>query len=149
MSEKASKEGKLLIAKHLTARGANIEASDGQGNTPLHLAAMEGQSLLVQFLKERGANLVRRLFKKIQWTSINDVTALGGGGKGFCDLILLLYSKICFTYLFQDHKDFLGMTPLHFASMNNHVLVSVQQTCIMTFTFLFVICEMVKLFVES
>ena len=40
----------------LLQRGADINADDGAGWTPLHHAAYDGNHLLVRFLLDRGAN---------------------------------------------------------------------------------------------
>ena len=41
----------------LTTAGADVNAADGRGSTPLHSAASQGHDSAVQLLAERGANL--------------------------------------------------------------------------------------------
>ena len=51
----ACQEGHLEIVKYLYSRGANLEAKDGDGNTPLHKAASSDIEI-VKFLLLKGAN---------------------------------------------------------------------------------------------
>jgi ankyrin repeat protein len=52
----AAKAGNVQAVEALLALGADIDASDRQGNTPLHLAVIEEKVVLVGFLVEKGAN---------------------------------------------------------------------------------------------
>ncbi len=47
--------------------GAQIDVEDNDSNTPLHLAALNGQSSMMSFLIECGANIykyVGRMFRR-------------------------------------------------------------------------------------
>lgn len=46
----------MQVAELLLAHEADVEARDAQGNTPLHLAAQQQQTRLVQILLESGAD---------------------------------------------------------------------------------------------
>ena len=70
------KEGHV-VAKELLDRGADMEAKDGRGNTPLHAAAANYHLSVLTELLDRGANLEARdsegrtaLHKAAQWNEI-------------------------------------------------------------------------------
>ena len=53
----ASEEGYIVIALMLIIKGANVNAKDSFGLTPLHQAASFGQNLILNILLKNGANL--------------------------------------------------------------------------------------------
>lgn len=57
LHEQAKKPTGIPIAFKLLEQGANIEARNSQGNTPLQVAALEGNKDMVMFLFSRGAKL--------------------------------------------------------------------------------------------
>ncbi|MEM2677506.1 MAG: ankyrin repeat domain-containing protein, partial [Thermofilaceae archaeon] len=59
MSElhKAAEEGDLQRVKKLVENGANVNAKDEYGSTPLYLAVLNGHLELARFLVEKGANV--------------------------------------------------------------------------------------------
>jgi len=53
----AAYEGALALVKQALQNGANVEATDNEGSTPLHLASSEGHLDIVQYLStSHGAN---------------------------------------------------------------------------------------------
>jgi hypothetical protein len=53
----AAYRGTVVVANRLLARGAGINAKDGNGNTPLHNAVLYGRSDLVRVLLENRADV--------------------------------------------------------------------------------------------
>ena len=53
--------GQYLIAEFLLSRGADIEATDCDGLTPLHVAFLRGNSTMVKLLVKYGANINKPL----------------------------------------------------------------------------------------
>ena len=51
----ACRHGRLTIVKYLISKGANIEAKNQIGQTPLHCAA-RGRTDVVKYLVSKGAN---------------------------------------------------------------------------------------------
>jgi ankyrin repeat protein len=54
---KAAKEGNLKLVKELVSKGADVNAKDKYGRTPLHYAAKEGHLDVVKFLVSKGADV--------------------------------------------------------------------------------------------
>lgn len=57
---KASEKGKLGVVKLLLAIGANVNAREKSGATPLHLASANGHKAIVRILITEGANVNAR-----------------------------------------------------------------------------------------
>ncbi|MEM3964467.1 MAG: ankyrin repeat domain-containing protein [Thermofilaceae archaeon] len=53
----AARKGDLQLVKKLVVKGADVNAKDLSGWTPLHYAAKEGHLEIVQFLVEKGASV--------------------------------------------------------------------------------------------
>ncbi|KAL3890715.1 hypothetical protein ACJMK2_003077 [Sinanodonta woodiana] len=53
----AAHRGDLKIIKFLISKGANVEALDGNGNTPAHYAAARKNKRAFRLLEEHGANV--------------------------------------------------------------------------------------------
>jgi ankyrin repeat protein len=51
----AAREGQLEAMTLLIERGANVNAKDGQGRTPLSVAELQKQTAAVALLKQHGA----------------------------------------------------------------------------------------------
>ena len=56
----ASENGHLNIVKHLIANGADINATDNEGNTALMYASHCGYICTVKYLVENGSNLFHK-----------------------------------------------------------------------------------------
>lgn len=65
----ASEQGITVLVQLLVNYGANLEASDLEGNTPLILAAMEGHLEVVEVLLNAGADLNQRT--RSGWTALD------------------------------------------------------------------------------
>ena len=59
----AAQYGRTRMLDFLLTRGAQIEATDKYGNTPLHLAARNGHTSTVRLLLEKGAPIEARNFE--------------------------------------------------------------------------------------
>ena len=57
---RAASKGDLTTIQRLLARGADLEGSDYDGRTPLHLAASEGHENVVRFCLGKKINLSPR-----------------------------------------------------------------------------------------
>lgn len=51
----AAREGHVDVITMLSGRMASINLADGDGNTPLHVAAKAGQTNVIELLLEKGA----------------------------------------------------------------------------------------------
>lgn len=60
--------GNLEITKYLIEHGANIEAIDNEGKTPLILSSFNGKMEVTKYLVEKGANLEAK--KNNGWTPL-------------------------------------------------------------------------------
>ena len=57
MEHLAARSGSIESLKSLLENGANIEATDILGQTPLHAASKSGKIESLKFLLEKGANI--------------------------------------------------------------------------------------------
>ena len=51
----AAKNGNLALVKYLYHNGGNINCKNGNGETPILLAALNGYRLVVEYLHKKGA----------------------------------------------------------------------------------------------
>ncbi|HQP04983.1 MAG TPA: ankyrin repeat domain-containing protein, partial [Bacteroidales bacterium] len=106
----ASKEGSFEIAQLLIEKGANVNARNEYGETPLHFASKEGSFEIAQLLIERGANVNA----KAKYSH----TPLHYASEGYLDIAKLLIEKGADVNakISDDLRYYAGYTPLHFAS---------------------------------
>ena len=105
----SAQEGYIAVAKLLLIRGANIEAADIDGNTPLLIVAQKGNVEMFKLLLEKGADVNAQ--DKCRKTPIH-LAARNGN----VEMFKLLLEKGADVNA-QDEYDF---TPLHIAILYNH-----------------------------
>ena len=55
--EKEKEQSKKNVVEVLKEKGANIDQKNNHGDTPIHIAALEGKNVLVQQMLEAGADI--------------------------------------------------------------------------------------------
>ncbi len=106
----AIQEGDEQLARELLTAGARTTVKDKQGRTALLVAALKGQSSVLELLLKTTANK-KLLFK----TDIEDKYVIhyaAEGGDVECLLLLIPFFNI------SSISDFYGRLPLHFAAKN-------------------------------
>ncbi|MGC9051806.1 ankyrin repeat domain-containing protein, partial [Pyrobaculum sp.] len=97
------------VVEYLIERGAYVDATTGDGATPLHIAAYMGHYAVVKILVERGANVNARSFE--------DVTPLhNAANRGYLNIVKYLVEHGAKPNVRTKS----GNTPLHFAALNGH-----------------------------
>ncbi|KAL7921747.1 hypothetical protein ACQKWADRAFT_113122, partial [Trichoderma austrokoningii] len=105
----ASYYGHCAIVQLLLKKGADIEAKDGWGRTPLLWAAENGHEATVQLLLEKGADIEA----KDRWDRTPLSRAAEKGHEATVQLLLEKGADI-------EAKDGWGRTPLSWAAENGH-----------------------------
>ena len=105
------------IADLLLRHGANVNARDSQGNTPLHFSVMNGNIDVTQYLIDNGANVNAAMddgptFLENGWTPLH-IAAVKGNTQ-LLNILIENGSNINSTGTFND-------TPLHAAVAKNNV----------------------------
>jgi len=77
-SKGATDEERIAAMKLVLAHGADVNAGDNTGQTPLHAAAAKGSDEIVQFLADNGAKLDAK--DKRDHTALDVANGKGGGG---------------------------------------------------------------------
>jgi ankyrin repeat protein len=108
--EQATLEGHTETIKGLIAQGKDINARNIRGQTPLHLAAMKGNSDVLQLLLENGAQ-VDALASDSGCTSLH--YAAGLGHVELCELLVRYGAD-------PDAQTARLQTPLHLAVASGH-----------------------------
>jgi ankyrin repeat protein len=102
-------KGDTTVVRSLLAKGANVDATDERGSTPLLLASSLGRADIVHLLLAKGAD--------INMNSNNGETALMKAARmGLADLVKLFLDKGASI----DAKSTLGVTALWWATVNGH-----------------------------
>jgi len=102
-------DGDIARVKKLLDRGANLNAKNILGLTPLHIAAMYGNLELVDLLLKYGADANAK--------TDHAVTPLHlAASWGRADVVKMLLERGADV----NARDDKGWTPLHFATLNNH-----------------------------
>jgi hypothetical protein len=105
----AVEEGDIARVKKLLDRGANLNAKDILGYTPLHKAAMYGDIELVDLLLRYGADANAKTDKA-------ETPLHLAASRGQADVVKMLLERGADV----NARDEKGWTPLHFAAFNNH-----------------------------
>jgi ankyrin repeat protein len=126
----ATKENILPEVERLVSVGADVNAKDSYGVAPLHVACFEGHVQVVKMLQEHGADIeAKGLF---DWTPlhlacsyghlpvVNELLSPNDSSNGTTTSIL---GKRKSRGANTEAKDRNGYTPLHWASMKDHVAV--------------------------
>lgn len=109
LHKQARKGCTVSIASHLLEQGANIEACNSQGYTPLQCAAITGNKVMLKFLIDRGANLDVETAKGETLLHITP-----SSNQVYLDILTLLLE----LQLSANATTCGGMTPLHHLIVN-------------------------------
>ena len=112
--QEAAKSGQTDVVERTLGEGADIEARDESGETPLTAAALAGQVEVVTLLIERGADIGGR--SKKGFTAFH-AAAFGG----HLDVVQLLLDE---EAAIDDQENFVDATALHLAAQENHLEVA-------------------------
>ena len=110
---KAAEAGNIEAVKQHLAAGANVNAKDEDGATPLHLAYENGNGEVVKYLVEKGANLNA---KTKGGQTLLHIAAYEGRNK---TIELLVKKGAEVNPLITLTGSFNGMTPVDFAIRQN------------------------------
>ncbi len=105
----AAKRGDVEATNLLLQQGANIDAADNSGETPLHIAAFNSSSEVGRVLLERGANI--EAADKAGWTPLHYAAQ-----KGHSEVVKVLLDAKANI----DAADKGGRTPLNYAAQWGH-----------------------------
>lgn len=110
---KAAKEGNLQKTSALLKKGAQVNAADENGLTPLYVAAISGHEAVVRLLIEKGAEVDTRDYTLFGTPLLMAATL---GHAATARLLLEKGARVNAANIF-------GVTPLHWAAGNGHEAV--------------------------
>uniref|UniRef100_A0A8C0UHD9 Ankyrin 1 n=1 Tax=Cyanistes caeruleus TaxID=156563 RepID=A0A8C0UHD9_CYACU len=114
----AAKYGKVDVAELLLAHDAHPNASGKNGLTPLHVAVHHNNLEIVKLLLPKGSSPHNSAWVSLSWAS------LGMWGCGVCPVPASLGPALPLTCQVGDLTVSSGLTPLHLAAQEGHVLVA-------------------------
>jgi hypothetical protein len=104
---------RLLIVRALLDKGADVNAKNKNGNTPLRFAAMADDTDIVKALLDKGADMNMR-------NELGTTALMYSASEGRLDIVKLLLEKGADVNI----KDGSGMTALMWASEKNHTNIA-------------------------
>jgi ankyrin repeat protein/beta-lactamase regulating signal transducer with metallopeptidase domain len=107
-------KGDIEQVKSLIEKGADVNAKDDNGQTPLHLAAQSGYRDMVKLLVTKGADIYAKA--EGQWGNTPLHSAASSGRKEIVELLLASGTNV-------DVRNRVGDTPLRCACYGDHVNV--------------------------
>ncbi|KAK7476633.1 hypothetical protein BaRGS_00032108, partial [Batillaria attramentaria] len=116
-----AKNGNAELAAMLIEKGAKVDEPNSDRNTPIHVAAEESQSEVLQLLLKRPVRDINAVNDK-QETALHK--AAGSGDKKCVELLLKKGADV-------NRRDYQNNTPLWLAAMNQHQVVAtlLQKNC--------------------
>lgn len=109
LHKQARKGSTVSVAAHLLEKGANIEACNSQGYTPLQCAALTGNKLMFLFLMNHGANIDVHTAKGETLLHITPPS-----NQDYLDILKVLLEM----NLSVNATTCSGLTPLHYLIIN-------------------------------
>jgi ankyrin repeat protein len=106
----ASEKGDVEKVKKLLKEGANVNAKDKIGRSPLHKAAFYRHIEIVKLLIENGANVNAK--DNYGYTPLHDAAI-----SGHIEIVKLLIENGAYV----NAKSYLDWTPLHYAAFYGHI----------------------------
>ncbi|MEM0459829.1 MAG: ankyrin repeat domain-containing protein [Thermofilaceae archaeon] len=110
----AARKGDLQLVKKLVVKGADVNAKDLSGWTPLHYAAKEGHLEIVQFLVEKGASVNAEDISG--WTPLHEAA--------YCGHLEIARFLAMRGANVNARENIDKATPLHYAAREGHLEVA-------------------------
>jgi hypothetical protein len=108
----AASSGNTATAARLLGQGADVDAKNNQGDTPLMLATKSGKIDTAKLLIEKGANLEAK-------NNVGETALIAACTAGHADIAQLLVEKGAAT----DARDDGGATPLMYAGLGGNAAI--------------------------
>lgn len=114
----AAEQGNLNAVKYFVEKGADINANNWYGGTPLKLAVSNGHLDVVRYLVEKGASVD---LKDSSWNAKGWVPLHFAAHKGYLDIVKCLIEKGADVNAKNNYD---SSTPLHEAAQYGHLTVA-------------------------